>query len=271
MARYRIDSECSKQIRNLETALAQVRTDRAKLEVRESVIRELIAGYWKLMELESGGATPAPVHEVEVPAHAFAGMRIIEAVCAYLEMAKTGRTFAEIVAGLRQGNLQTTSKFFKDNVRTALRRQATRAGLIRINDLWWVRDWPQTPSLAEEAVVKPLVEARRSSTDEDAAAPSNEGVPATIVGAMERVMRAGGPNVSLTPSEVFRRVRDLGFSTTRDSISATLRKDRLFRFVRVGPGAYRLATPAEQKHAKSNAKPRTRVRAGARHLGDQVR
>ncbi len=134
---------------SLEEKLANVEADRLALEAREAALRRSIASIRELVALESGAVTFAPSDDVIIPKRHFKGLPLIDAIEKYIRMNKTGRTARQVADALRQGGVDSKSKFFVANVRTALKRQGSSHGIVRRGNTYWLAEWPNTPKEQE--------------------------------------------------------------------------------------------------------------------------
>src|SRR5262245_6090061 len=105
---------------SIEEKLANIEAERLALEAREAVLRKSIQSIRELIALESGEVVFSRSDDVIVPKRAFQRMVVIDAIVKFFGMAKTGQTARQVADGLKQGGIDSKSKFFVSNVRTAL-------------------------------------------------------------------------------------------------------------------------------------------------------
>jgi hypothetical protein len=80
------------------------------------------------------GATPTVA--VELPQGALLGMSIPNAIKLLLSAARRKMTTREITTGLKEGGVESTSKFFENTVTTALHRLKAVGEVLKFNDGW---------------------------------------------------------------------------------------------------------------------------------------
>ena len=83
--------------------------------------------------LSLSGAAPTPV---DLPQGALLGMSIPNAIKLLLSAARRKLTTREITTGLKEGGVESTSKFFENTVTTALHRLKSSKEVLKFNDGW---------------------------------------------------------------------------------------------------------------------------------------
>jgi hypothetical protein len=143
-----------KEVSELEAKRAQLV---AEIDVDIEKLRELIAGHRERVQAGKVAGTALALAqpseeptreslEPEIPKNAFKSLTIIAGVKKYLKMAQVGKSTREIAEALvKGGKRKTADKYLLDTIRTALRRRAEKNGIVRIDSLWWLAEWPHTP------------------------------------------------------------------------------------------------------------------------------
>ena len=83
--------------------------------------------------LSLSGSAPTPI---DLPQGALLGMSIPNAIKLLLSAARRKLTTREITTGLKDGGVESTSKFFENTVTTALHRLKSSKEVLKFNDGW---------------------------------------------------------------------------------------------------------------------------------------
>ena len=121
----------------------------AVLEAKRAALDALIGSYRAALSIGALGqpgdidvsgiaSTPtlAAGKPVDLPQGALLGMSIPAAIKLYLSAARRKQTTREITAGLKEGGVESTSRFFENTVSTALHRLKAAGDVLKFNDGW---------------------------------------------------------------------------------------------------------------------------------------
>jgi hypothetical protein len=92
----------------------------------------------------TSGISPVPTQlgkPIDLPAGAFNGKSLLEAIKLYLEAARQRKTKKEIVAALREGGVVSTSDNFEGVVQASLQRLKSLGQLLKFGDGWGLAEW----------------------------------------------------------------------------------------------------------------------------------
>jgi len=145
----------------LEKELSELEAKRATLvseiDIEIGKRQKLLEGHREIIRGSKNVSTspelPKPsdelvvqAHEPVIPKNAFKNITIIEGIKKYLRMAQTGRSTREIADAFAKGGMKKANdKYLLDTIRTALRRRGERNGIVKVEDRWWLAEWPHTP------------------------------------------------------------------------------------------------------------------------------
>jgi len=127
----------------------------ADLEAKKTVLDNLIASLKAAMAAGALGPTEGAsfvnlgatvvnpsIHGGEIPAGAFLGKSIPEAVKAYLSLVKRKATTREIAEALLKGGMETSGKgSFETIVGSALYRVRNQGEILRVKGAWGLAEW----------------------------------------------------------------------------------------------------------------------------------
>ena len=87
----------------------------------------------------------APKTPTLVNTRLYHGLGVVEATRQFLRNAGTPQKISQIVKGLRQGGLNSTSKKFYNNVFSILNRKASKPGsdIVKYENGWGLKEWQQ--------------------------------------------------------------------------------------------------------------------------------
>jgi hypothetical protein len=124
----------------------------AVLEAKRAALDALIGSYRAAMSIgalgQPGDVTisipagslslsgSAPTTAIDLPQGALLGLSIPAAIKLLLSAARRKLTTREITAGLKDGGVESTSKFFENTVTTALHRLKASGDVLKFNDGW---------------------------------------------------------------------------------------------------------------------------------------
>lgn len=165
-------SDQKAQLAYYEQQLANIEAKRAallaRIDAERVALQKLIDGHRELIALgaDSDIASPAPRSTgsdgLHISKNTFRGMKALKAVRKYLAMTNTGQAISPICDALVEGGMKKT-KFFKDSVRSTLRRYGQKEGILNVEGLWWLEEWPHTPKPDME--IAPSISAENQKSD----------------------------------------------------------------------------------------------------------
>ena len=125
----------------LESALAELKVRRAKLDAAISAIEDILGSASgssaTAQSSTEGAAVSGPIAE-----DAFFGMTIPDATRKFLKMARKPQSAAEIARALEAGGMTHQSKYLPNTVRTTLIRIAQSGGdLVQVKKDWALAEW----------------------------------------------------------------------------------------------------------------------------------
>jgi hypothetical protein len=157
----------------------------AEIDVEIDKRRKLIEGHRELARESDSANTSAATaepsghlaeqpQEPTIPRNAFKNISIIAGIKKYLKMAQTGKSTRQIAdAFIKGGMKKSTDKYLLDTIRTALRRRGEKNGIVKIEDLWWLAEWPHTPKTHGAGVTRD----NSSQVDIESENDSDSGMP----------------------------------------------------------------------------------------------
>jgi hypothetical protein len=126
--------------------LADLETKKAAIEALISYVRIAQTGAFPIMGniaqtgISTSPGTTSSIQLGDVPAGAFHGKSVPEAIKSYLDMVKKKQTIPEITAALKLGGIESISNKFGIIVRNALRRTEGR-DFLRAGKAWGLAEW----------------------------------------------------------------------------------------------------------------------------------
>src|ERR1700733_6023541 len=128
----------------------------ADLEAKKNLLEQAIASFRAALAVGALGggngsssyanfSSPSvngSIHGGEVPAGAFLGKSIPEAVKLYLSIAKSKKTTREIADALRKGGMEKTSTNFENIVHAGVNRaMKNTSAFLRVGKAWALPEW----------------------------------------------------------------------------------------------------------------------------------
>ncbi len=149
------------------------------------------------VESATSGSLGRPI---DLPAGAFNGKSLPDAVKLYLEAMRQRKTKKEIVNALREGGVVSTSDNFESVVQAALQRMKGLGVLLKFADGWGLSEWypagfrsaNKTPAKAAKRQTKGKRKAKskpKASTERRAAEPKAEGPDVSAYGSQKPALR----------------------------------------------------------------------------------
>jgi hypothetical protein len=126
--------------------IADLETKKAAIEALISYVRIAQTGAFPIMGniaqtgISISSNSPSTIQPGDVPAGAFHGKSVPEAIKSYLDMVKKKQTIPEITAALKLGGIESISNKFGIIVRNALRRTEGR-DFLRSGHAWGLAEW----------------------------------------------------------------------------------------------------------------------------------
>lgn len=160
--------------------LADLEAKRAALDTLIGSLRMAITigalgptGDIDILATTSGGdiiaAQVKNTSSVELPQGALLGMSIPNAIKLLLSAARRKLTTREITTGLKEGGIESTSKFFENTVTTALHRLKSAGDVLKFSDGWALAEfYPESlrsrlAAQGEQKKAKKTAKARKRS------------------------------------------------------------------------------------------------------------